>query len=542
MGYSGDMKLSKTDFIAYRECPKNIWVKWHKPDAYGTFELSEFEQALADIGNQVEEVARTLFAEGVLVEGRGSASQEKTKELMSVHTPIIFQAVFSTDQYLAATDILKWNPEAQAYDVYEIKMSSTKKETETEDYEEDEGYEKVDKKPKKTPKKELQYEFDLAFQTNVAEMCGVHFNKKYLVRLNKQYKRHGSLNLSELFVVEDKTIDINERQSEAGKIMDTAYEYLTQENEPNGHCECYYTKGRSKHCTAFSYINPAVPEYSVHDLNRIGASKKLLLELIEDGFIAMDDIPLDDRLKPKTKSKDPNKISHPKKWNQVKVHKTQEPIIHSETLKGELDKLQFPLYFLDYETSPQAIPVFDGYHPYQQIVFQYSLHILRDANSMPEHYEELVLEGDPAERIAESLAKNIGSTGTVISWYKHFENTRNKELAQMLPEYADFFQDIIYRTYDLMDIVEHQHYVHPGFVGRSSIKKVLPALVPELQYKHLKVKSGTDAIEAYRQITEGELQGKDAETKKLEMLEYCKLDTYAMYALWKFFNELVNGI
>lgn len=539
------MKLSKTDFILYRECPKNIWVKWHLPDAYGKFELSEFEQALADIGNQVEAVARTMFPEGVLVQGRGHEAQEYTKKLMMEHTPVIFQAVFSTDHYLAATDVIQWNTEAQAYDLYEIKMSSTKTETESGEYDEDEEFgesdQKTNNKPKKTSKKELQYEFDLAFQTHVAELCGVIFNKKYLVRLNKKYERHGELDLSQLFIVEDKTTAIDEQTVEAIDMMATAYSYLTNDQEPKGHCECYYSKGRSKHCTAFNYINPDVPKYSVHDLNRIGSSKKLLQELIEEGFISMDDVPLDDRLKPKTKSKDPNKVSHPKKWNQVRVHKTQEPLVNIETLKAELDSLQFPLYFLDYETSPQAIPVFDGYRPYQQIVFQYSLHVLRDKYSEPEHYEELILDGDPSERIAESLKQHIGETGTVISWYKHFENSRNKELAKMLPEYADFFQDVISRTYDLMDIVEHQHYIHPGFMGRSSIKKVLPTLIPELQYKHLKVKSGTDAIEAYRQITEGELQGDAAMTKKREMLEYCKLDTYAMYALWKFFNGLVNG-
>jgi hypothetical protein len=176
-------------------------------------------------------------------------------------------------------------------------------------------------------------------------------------------------------------------------------------------------------------------------------------------------------------------------------------------------------------------------------VFQYSLHVLRSPEAEPEHYECLILDGDPSERIAKSLRENIGDKGTVISWFAPFENSRNRELGKMLPEYKTFMDNVVARTYDLMKIVEDQHYVHPDFHGRSSIKKVLPAIFPndpELDYKKLGVKNGTDAIESYRKIVDGELVGVDAKQKKQEMLEYCKLDTYAMYKLWKFFYELVN--
>ena len=153
------------------------------------------------------------------------------------------------------------------------------------------------------------------------------------------------------------------------------------------------------------------------------------------------------------------------------------------------------------------------------------------------------MDGDPAERIVESLSSHIGNVGSVVSWYKKFENSRNKELARLVPLKFEFLQSLITRSYDLMDIVEDQHYVHPGFQGRSSIKKVLPVLAPgpEYSYKNLGVQNGTDAIEAYRKILKGELTGSEAEEKKKEMIEYCKLDTKAMYAIWKHFYDLVNN-
>lgn len=531
------MRLTKTDFILYRDCPSNVWVKANKPDEYKKFSVSEFEQSLAEMGNEVEFLARGMFPSGYLIEKRSEGAQALTQKLIAERTPVIFQAVFETDKFLSAADVLVWNNIVGTYDIYEIKMSSTEDEDE-----EGEMDENGEAKPKKVNrKKELQYEYDLAFQSIVAEKCGVKFNKKYLVRLNKRYVRRGELDFTpgQLFIIEDKTEKINALQAEALHEMGLAHNYLLR-TEPERPCSCFYKRGRNGHCTTFSYLNPEVPEYGVHDLNRIGSSPKLLKALIDEGALTLDQISLDDERLLPSKSRDPLKPSKPRKYNQVKVYKTQSPIIDTEALKQELDSLELPLYFLDYETYPTAIPPFDGYRPYQHIVFQYSLHVLRDKNSTLEHYECLELEGDPAPRIIAGLRKHIGEKGNLISWYKKFENSRNKELAKFSPADAEFLNDLIRRTYDLMDIVENQYVVYPDFKGRSSIKAVLPALIKDLSYKKLAIKSGTEAIEAYRQITTGELKGEEVEKKRKEMLEYCELDTFAMYRLWQFFGGLLG--
>ncbi|MEK7578087.1 MAG: DUF2779 domain-containing protein [Patescibacteria group bacterium] len=433
--------LTKTDFILYKECPNNVWVKRHKPEEYAKFEVSDFEKSLAVMGNEVEELARGMFPAGYLVERRSEGAQELTQKLIAERTPVIFQAVFTTDRYFAATDVLKWNNSAQKYDIYEIKMSST---------EEDDGDEE-DGKPKRVNKKrELQYEYDLAFQTNVLEATGVSLNAKYLVRLNRVYIRDGELDFTpnQLFIIEDKTEAIERLKPTAAIEMERAQDYLSSIENPSGPCPCYY-KGRSAHCTAFSYINPSVPAYSVHDLNRIGNSKRYLQELLDEGILEIGDVPIDDRLQPK-ESKNGAKPSKPRKLNQITVHKSQKPLIDVGSIKAELDALIFPLYFLDYETYPTAIPPYSGYHPYQQIVFQYSLHVLHDKNSEPISFECLILDGEPSERIAKSLREHIGNTGSVVSWFKTFENSRNRELANFLPSYKDFFLSLVARTYDLM--------------------------------------------------------------------------------------------
>lgn len=521
-------QLTKTDFICYRECRKNMWVKHHDPDEYARHEMSEFELSLLQSGNEVEEHARKMFPGGYLIEKRSEGAAELTRKLMAERVPVIFQAVFSTDKYLAASDVLKWDSESGRYDLYEVKMSSSEEGSE-------DGEGKIDRK------KEERFEYDLAFQANAAKLCGVEFGRKFLIRLNRRYVRMGDLDYApgQLFVIEDKTEAVDKLVSFAGTEMESAYIYLADDKEPSGTCECFY-KGRSSHCTTFDYCNRdrEVPPkgHSVHDLNRIGSSKRYLKELLDEGILKISDVPEDERLEPK-KGKD-GESGKPRKLNQVKVYKSGKPIIDIAGVKLELDGLRFPLYFLDYETYPTSIPIYTGYHPYQHIVFQYSLHILRSPDGEPEHRECLILDGDPAERLAESLRKDIGDEGTIVSWSKKFENSRNKELSDRLPDYRSFFESVVGRTYDLMDIVEKQYYVHPEFYGKSSIKLVLPALIKDLSYKSLAVKSGTDAIEAYRQIVSGELSGEAVRDKEKEMLEYCELDTFAMYKLWRFFREL----
>lgn len=507
-------------------------MKWHRPADYAKFPLSEFELSLMQSGNDVEEVARVMFPGGYLIEKRSAGARELTEKLMAERHPVIFQAVFRTDDFLSAADVIAWNKEAGMYDLYEVKMSSAE---EADDESEDEP--KIDKK------KEERFENDLAFQINVARMCGVTFNKKYLVRLNRKYIRAGRLDLEKLFLLTEKSAVLSEAfLSDVEQKMRSALIYLRDEKEPAGTCDCYY-KGRSSHCTTFSLNNPHVPAYSVHDLNRIGNSKKYLKELLDEGVLHVRDVPEDERLQPKPPRMDKDGIlreSKPRKLNQVVAHKTGKPIVDVDAIRRELERLRFPLYFLDYETYPTPIPPFDGYHPYQHIVFQYSLNILPDRHARLEHRECLVLEGDPSREIVEGLRRDIGDTGTIISWNKKFENSRNKELARMFPEHAAFLHGMIERTYDLMDIVEQQMYVHPEFRGSSSIKKVQPVLAPHYSYKKLGVKNGTDAIDAYRKISTGVISGVAAEEKRAEMLEYCRYDTEVMYEIWAFFAKLIS--
>lgn len=520
------MIISKTDYILYRECPKNAWYKIHEPGIYYESELSSFEKHIIETGNEVEEVARKIFSDGVMIEGRGEEAQKLTQEYLDRKVPTIFQPVFvwkdacptgstaSTDcgrGFMAAVDILKYDEDTESYRIYEIKASN-----------------EIDKK---------HHLYDLAFQVVLLRKCGLKLDVINLMHLNPEYVRSGELDIIKLFQSEDVSHEVNELCEEVALEMDSALDYLSQSKEPKGACVCIY-KGRSNHCTTFSHSNPLVPKYGVHDITRIGLSKKKLAELIDSEIFQMHEVPEDMELSLAQR-------------NQISAHVMDEVIMNKGKIADELENLKYPLYFIDYETFPSAIPMFDGFSPYQQIPFQYALYVQEKPGAEMKFYEFLHdTNSDPSRAFAESMQKHIGNprtqrteqssydgdTGSVIVWSKKFECSRNKEIAERLPEFAPFMESVNNRTYDLMDVFTKQHYVHKDFKGSTSIKKVLPVLAPELSYKELAIQEGGTASSSWMKLIGNDPsarsgQGLSATEKsqlKKDMLEYCKMDSYAM--------------
>ncbi len=449
--------ISKTLFQEFLFCPKNIWLKLHKPELLEKFKLSEFELNLVEQGNEVESVARGRFPGGVLVSTSGENAVADTIRLMTEKTSAIFQSTFIEDGFIVRNDVLKYDPEHECWDLYEIKATNSIKETRIRDH-----------------------IVDIAFQASVLRRANIPVGKYFHMRLNKEYVRAGDLDIHALFEIEDVTERVMERLAEVEGKMEVAHQYLNQEQEPVGGCECVYGV-RSNHCTTFQHSNPHIPEYSVHDLTRIHKTK--LLALMEKDIYNIGDIEDPEEFKLSDKLK-----------NQILAHKLSKPIIDIHIIKQELAALQFPLYFLDYEAYGPAIPVFNGYSPFKHVPFQFSLHILQTPDSTPEHVEYLHTEfSDPSEPIAKMLEEYIIG-GTTVAWFKSYETKINREIGIRLPQYKDFFDRVNDSMYDLMDIFFNQHYIHDDFRGKSSIKKVLPVIAPSLSYNDLEIRQGIQAL------------------------------------------------
>ena len=462
------------------------------------FKLSDFEKSLLTKGNLVETWARKLFPDGILIDEAGANALQATKQHITEKTHVIFQPKFIYDKFLAKCDVLEYDKKDGCWNLYEIKGANSL----------DENAGNID------------HVEDATFQTIVLKAAEIKVGKVFIIHLNREYVRGNEINVEELFIKDDITAKVRDREENTKSKMQKATEALFQQEEKALVCQCIYS-GRSAHCATFRYSYPEIPEYSIHDLSRIGSSKKKLEFLVDSQIFALNDIPEDFELTPKQK-------------NQVYAHKKQNPLIDLIAIKQELRSLAYPLYFLDYETYPPAIPLFKGYKPYQQIPFQFSLHILKDEDNEPTHFEYLHTElTDPSLSVIAKLREAIGPMGSIIVWSKRFERGINSQLAERCPEHRDFLDNINDRIYDLMDIFHKQFYVHPDFKGKTSIKKVLPVMAPELTYAELEIKEGGSAMEAWYEMVFG--VGSQADKSKIadDLRRYCGLDTYAMYAIWK---------
>ncbi len=365
--------------------------------------------------------------------------------------------------------------------------------------------------------------YDLAFQRVAFEDAGYIIGKIAVIHLDKTYTRRKAVEPTELLTQTDVTEKVE-------KILPTirlqaydAIEVLKQTDEPKK-CSCRL-KTKSGHCPTFHYLNPDIPEYSVFNISRIGA--KNLAILVDGDIHNVRDVPDDIKLS----------IGQ---QNQVKVAKSKEPIINKTAIKELLSELEYPLYFLDYETVSSALPMFSGCTPFQQIPFQYSLHVLREPDGELEHYEYLGRDSvnPPMRELLASLKSHLGETGSVIVWYKVFEKGRNSEMGKAFPEYADFLEGVNIRVFDLMDIFSKQHYVHQDFKGSCSIKYVLPVLVPEFSYKEMEIQNGLVASIRWYDAVMGVADKEQADKTYEALLKYCCLDTLAMVKIYEYLRAL----
>lgn len=494
------MKLSKTDFLICLDCAKNAWLKIHKPEIYKQKALSSFELNIVDTGNQIDELARGLFPDGVLVESRDDV--ELTKRLISDKTPVIYQPVFATEKYTAVADIFVFNQTTNIYDLYEVKSSTATEEN---------GGRKTE-----------DYLIDIAFQKNVLDDLGIQIGTLNLIRLNKEYVRFGELKLNELFLIENLTDKVANKLTDIKNKMEGAYELLSSENEPAGHCDCIL-KGKNAHCTTSWYSNSDLPEYPVHAISRIGVNKKKLAELIDNGFFSIFDVPSDFKLSENQR-------------RQVDTAQSGKEYIDKQGISEFLLTMKYPLAFLDYETFPSAIPRYNRFSPYQQIPFQFSLHVIETPDGESIHYDFIHTDNDcPDEFFAKALKRHLPEKGSIVVWNQRFEQGINKQVGERLSEFKDFMENVNNRVVDLMIpfFGNTTMYDHPAFKGSASIKYVLPALVPHLSYKDMHIQEGGAASDTWNRIVSGEYSDEDKNMKIQALKDYCHLDTLAMVEIWR---------
>ena len=470
--------LSKTDFIQYLNCPKSLWLMHNKPSSYPHGEFSDYAKKLAAEGYLVEDYVKQLINEG------------GNSETYS------FQREFETDDGLyAKADMVLQNDDG-SIDLFEIKSSTSVKDS--------------------NPHNQLK---DAAFQVIAATRSGEKIRNIFIVHLNGGYERQGDIDPKELLVFADETIRVKALVAETDDEISEALSLLRLTEIDESSCTCLHLS-KSNHCDSFDYFNPNVPKPSIYSLPRLSASKRELF--VSESRFSLDEITPDEV----TRLQRPVLISH----------QSNEPYIDLAVVEDFISSARYPIYYLDYETYASAIPITNGTSPQGQLPFQFSLHV-EEENGDLEHHEFLANSPELPLAMIEKMQEVIGSVGSVVSWNKSFENSQNQRMANTYPDKAEFLLDIIDRTIDLMDVFK-TGYVDIKFGGSTSIKKVLPVIVPELSYDGMEVADGTGAMDAWSKML-NEKNTEEQNKLKNALLGYCELDTLAMVKIFEFVRRLV---
>ncbi len=488
--------LSKSKLLAFRQCPKRLWLEVHQPEVC---EDSGATQATRAAGHQVGDIARQLYdpqQRGQLIdpqaEGLDAAFARTQALLQSPSAQPIFEAGFRAEGVLAFADVLLPAGKKQ-WRMVEVKSSTSVK-----DYHRD----------------------DAAVQSFLARACGVPLQSIALAHIDNGWTYPGDGDYRGLLVEEDLTEEAFARADEVRGWIASAQAVLAHEAPPpiatGGQCHDPYDCGFIAHCQS----QEPQAEHPVHWLPRPG--KSLKAHVAEHGVTELRDVP-DDLLNPTQQRVKAATLSG-------------QPFFDQHAAAQALAAHKLPGYFLDFETIQFAVPIWPGTRPYQQIPFQFSVHRLgRTGRATHQAFLDLS-GGNPALAFAQALVAACGYRGPVFVYNAAFETTRIRELAARYPHLAPALHAINARVVDLLPVAR-QHYYHPSQQGSWSIKAVLPALCPGLRYDDLDgVQDGGAAQQAYLEAIAPATSAARKAALERQLLAYCRLDTWAMVQLWSAFT------
>lgn len=483
--------LSKSRFTSGLQCRKQLWWKVHEPAAPELVPDAAL-QLRFDTGTRVGEAARGFIPGGVLIDLPHTDYAGKlaaTQRAIDASARVIYEASFVADHVFVAVDILV--REQAGWRVIEVK-SGTKLE------------------PKHVP--------DAAIQVHVLRRAGLTVTGADVMVLNRACTYP---DLSDLFVRHDVTPEVERLLTGVPAEVRAQLAMLAgalPEVAIGPHCSEPYA------CPFTARCWPALPEHHVSTLYYL---KRRAAEFEAQGYHTIHDLPDDLALNPQAD-------------RQRRAVQAGRMLVEGE-LAAALAPFEPPLVFLDFETVQLAIPIWNGCHPYDQVAAQFSCHT-EHADGTLEHCEWLPeAPGDPRPEMARRVAAACAGARTVVAYYSAFEKARLEELACAVPDYAAALLDVVARLKDPLPVVR-DHVYHPAFGGSFSLKAVLPALVPDLDYSDLVIREGETASRELMQLVTGEpvLAPGERAARREALLRYCERDTLAMVRVLSRLRELAR--
>ncbi len=476
--------IIKRDVINAGFCPRLAWYAKHHPVAPDASARERMK-----LGSRLGEMARELFPGGVLLPF-GEASEAATHAALLSGANTLFEASFTVDGMKTRVDVLR--REGDQWHLIEFKSSK-----EVKDF----------------------HLADVFFQAQVLRRAGVDISNISIGLINGDYVYDGvHLNVEKLFRLEA----VNHHQStwvaQIAAWTEVAAVVFQLDSAPPAnwgrHCH------RPERCPYFGECHTDIPEPTIFTIPSLHKSKEQ--KMIEFGIRGVSEIPDDSLLTD----------NQARYWRMV--ISGEQAVLPG--LSEALDRIRFPALFLDFESFAPTIPVYAGTRPFQQLVFQWSAHTMDSETETPGqwHHEEFLAEGqeDPRIEFCATLLPVLQRAASVVH-YSAFESTQLKKLAEQgIPHAQECSNQFEAKKVDLEAIIKSK-VSHPGFEGRTSIKKVLPVLVPSLSYAGLGIGNGAAAMLAFEQIIDSGCDPETRQTLRRDLLAYCKRDTEAMVYLYQ---------
>lgn len=488
------MRLSKSRLVAYKQCPKRLWLQIYRR------ELAEQNDAVENRmaqGHLVGKAAQRLYPEGRLiaqVTDLTSALRETDEALAQPGDITLFEPALRCSDVLVRADILERR--GGTYRLIEVKAS-----TKVKDYQ----------------------VIDAGIQTWVLRGAGLAVERTELAHINDQFVYPGSGDYRGLFTHVDITTAIVPLQEQIPAWIAAAQRDLA------GPMPDIAVGPQCTHpfeCEFMAFCAPNAAEYPVAILPH-GA--KLAQQLRDEGYADLRDVPVD-RLA---------REDHLRIWRAT----TNGEAERSPGAAEKLAALPWPRYFLDFETVGPAVALWQGTRPYQKIPMQWSCHRQDADGRLTPLPPFLDTQGaDPRRVFAERLVTAIGETGPIMVYNASFERSVILALAEAFADLAPALQAMVARLFDLLPVVR-AHYYHPSMMGSWSIKRVLPTIAPDLDYANLDdVRSGHMVEPAYFEMIDPDTPAERRKVLEDALLTYCERDTLAMVRLAEFFAGAGSGL
>ena len=474
--------LSKSRITSFEQCAKKLWLSVHRRD------LAQYDagaEARFATGNTVGEIACALHPSGVMVDAEPdltAAVAETTRLIAEEHPGPIFEATFEHDGVLVRVDVLERREEG--WFAAEVKSSTSVK-----DY----------------------HRGDLASQIWTMRKVGLPLAGAAVRYINRDFVLTREGDYEGLFADGELLEELSDLAEGRGAVVASARIVLEGDEptiEMGDHCSHPFECEFADYC---SRGLPEGPEWPVR-LLPYGGGKKWAEQGIDDLL----------ELREKDLSARNSRI--------LAATRDDKPFHDLEGARAALSGWDWPRAWLDFETVSPAVPRWLGTRPYQQIPFQFSLH-LEQQNGEITHHEFLSCDGsDPRRACAEALLEFIPDHASIIAYNASFERRVLRDLAEWFPDLAERLLAMAEATVDLLRVTRECWY-HRDQRGSWSIKAVLPTLAPALDYATLEIKDGGNAQEAWMEAAEPACNSLRREALAEALKAYCERDTWAMIAI-----------